>query len=53
MKGGRIICINGTQTYAGYLLNRWTSDNPEMSLTADKSVSDSPDLLRKSNPLAY
>ena len=32
-QGGRILCVNGTQTYAGYLLNRWSSDNPEMSLS--------------------
>jgi hypothetical protein len=26
-QGGRIICVNGTQTYAGFLFNQWASDN--------------------------
>jgi hypothetical protein len=31
-QGGKIICINGTYSYAGYLLNRWASDNSRTDL---------------------
>ncbi len=36
IQGGKIICINGTGTYAGYLLNKWSSDNANISLNVDK-----------------
>jgi len=51
-QGGRILCINGTQTYAGYLLNRWSSDSPEMSLNADKALSASFNLLTKEKSIS-
>jgi hypothetical protein len=51
-QGGRIVCVNGTQTYAGYLLNRWASDNPKISLTADRSLSSSASLLKEEQSIS-
>jgi hypothetical protein len=50
-QGGRIICVNGTQTYAGFLLNQWASDN-NSNLTIHKPLQTSIDLVRKENSIS-
>lgn len=43
-QGGRIICISGTQRYAGFLLNQWASDN-KYAPTLKESLTSSFELL--------
>jgi hypothetical protein len=50
-QGGRIICINGTQTYAGFLLNQWASDNNK-NLTIHRALKTSINLLREENSMS-
>jgi hypothetical protein len=49
-QGGRIICVNGTQTYAGFLLNQWASDN-NRNLTIHRPLKTSINLLREENSM--
>ena len=44
-QGGKLVCINGTYTYAGYLLSRWTSDNSLTDLNINKALTASLRLL--------
>jgi hypothetical protein len=44
----RIINVNGTQTYAGFLLNQWAVDN-NFDITIDKALQDSMNILRENS----
>jgi hypothetical protein len=45
---GRIICVNGTLTYVGFLLNQWASDNNH-KVTIEKAMLSSINLLKEGN----
>ena len=45
-QGGRIICVNGTPTYAGFLLNQWASDN-KVDLVIRSTLQSSINLLHE------
>jgi hypothetical protein len=45
-QGGRIICVNGRLTYAGFLLNQWASSNNHNMSTINKALVNSTSLLK-------
>jgi hypothetical protein len=50
-QGGRIICVNGTQTYAGFLLNQWASDK-NVDLAIRGPLQSSINLLHEENSMS-